>query len=134
MSRRTLEGDVLQNKSSIMIETIAKKSDLALFGSEVCSAGFASENMVTGILGMGTLTSFELVRRIMNAATTHITTQSTPEMVTRKFNTFVLLLHDKLKLDDLARDLAQALGVYCIIIPVHDERRRRPTYVFMNNS
>jgi hypothetical protein len=61
MSRKTLEEDVLQNKSATIIETVAKVSDLALFGSEVCGAGFASENMVTGILGMGTVTSFEQV-------------------------------------------------------------------------
>jgi hypothetical protein len=110
MSRRTPEEDVLQNKGATMIETIAKKSDLALFGSEVCSAGFASGNTVTGILGMGTVTKFEQVRRIMSAVTTHITIASTPEVVTRKFNTFVLLLQEKLKLNELAIELTQALG------------------------
>jgi hypothetical protein len=96
-----------------MIKAIAKGSNLALFGAEVCGAGFASEDMVDGILGMtGAITTFEKVRRIISAVTTYITTQSTPEMVTQKFDSFVLLVHDKLGLKDLARDLTQALGMY----------------------
>jgi hypothetical protein len=93
-----------------MIEIIANNADLDLFGSEVHGAGFAPKNTITGILSVGAATTFEKVRKIMNAVNTHITTQPTPEMVTRKFNTFVLLLHDKLKLDELARDLTRALG------------------------
>jgi hypothetical protein len=93
-----------------MIEIIANNADLDLFGSEVHGAGFAPKNTVTGILSVGGATNFKKVRQIMNAVTTHITTQSTPEMVTQRFNTFVLLLHDKLELDGVARDLTQALG------------------------
>jgi hypothetical protein len=92
-----------------MIATIADNVDLDLFWSEVYGAGFAPENMITEILSVGGH-NFVKVMQIMDAVLIHITTQSTPEMVTRKFNTFVLLLHDKLKLDELARELTQALG------------------------
>jgi hypothetical protein len=116
MSGRTLEEDVLQKKSSTIIKRIAVGSDLALFGSEVSGAGFASGSAVNGNLNMAGITDCDKVRRIMNAVTTHITTQSTPEVVTEKFNTFVLLLHDKLELKDLAKELTQALSMYTRII------------------
>lgn len=47
------------------------------------------------------------VSTIMSAAAVSITTASTPEDVTRKFNQLILVLHDKLGLEDLAEQLVR---------------------------
>lgn len=110
MSRRTKEGDVLQLMTATLNAITSNQSDPVRFGDVVCSAGFMSEKAARGIMSIGGITNYDKVSRIMSAVVNHVTSQSSPAVVTRKFNQFVLLLYNELSLDGLALQLVEKLS------------------------
>ena len=113
MSRRSKEGDVLREMTATLNRTITDQSDPVWFGDAVSSAGFISQQATMDITSTGTISEYDKVRRIASAVVSHITCQRSPEMVSQKFDQFVLLVHHQLKLDDLARKL---VGKMCEFI------------------
>lgn len=108
MSQRSKEGDVLQGMTATLNQTISDQSNPVRFGDAVSSAGFISQQTAMDITSMG-ITNYDKVRRITSAVVSHVTSQASPEVVSEKFDTFVVLVHDQLKLDGLATKLAEKL-------------------------
>ena len=72
------------------------------------SAGLIAEQAAMNVTSMA-ISEYDKVRRITSAVMSHITNQASPEVVTQRFDKFVLVLYDQLKLDDLATKLAEKL-------------------------
>ena len=67
------------------------------FATAMCNAGFVSVDRASDF------------GSIMSAVKDDITSQSTEEMITEKFNKFVILLHENLEQQHFARDLTEKL-------------------------
>ncbi len=107
MSRRTAEGDILQEMGSTLNDTISKQWSLERLGSVMSSAGFVSERTVEDITSIGGISKYDKVSRIMSAVKDYITNSGG---VTQKFDQFIILLYNELRLEHLAQQLVEKLG------------------------
>ena len=120
MAKRTLEGDALQDMTSILNHGISDQVQPIPFGEVMSSANFVSDQTVKNVTSRGG-SNYTEVSAIMVAVRSHICTQRKQEMVTQKFNEFVLILHNELRLDALAQQLVDKLSknaclkIYCIM-------------------
>lgn len=112
MSRRSKEGDVLRDMAATLNRTITAESDPVRFGDVMSSAGLIAEQAAMDVTSMA-ISEYDKVRRITSAVISHITNQASPEVITQRFDQFVLVLYDQLKLDDLANKLAAKLCELC---------------------
>ena len=104
----TLEGDALQEMTATLNEGISEQGTLNTFGDAMSSANFVSPQTVRYAMSKGGDSDYVKVSNIMSAVKSHISTQSTQEKVTRRFNEFVILLHN-LGLENLAQLLVERL-------------------------
>ena len=94
---RTLEGDALQDTTSILNHGISDQVQLISFGEAMSSANFVSDQTVKNIYVTSRGDSnYTKVSATMVAVRCHICTQRKQDMVTQKFNEFVLILHNEL--------------------------------------
>lgn len=89
-------------------QVISNQHEPVLFGDAMSSANFVSPQTVSNAISKGGNSDYAKVSAIMSAVKSHITTQSTQEKVTQKFNEFVLILQN-LRLDYLAQVLLDKL-------------------------
>lgn len=115
MSRRTEEGLVLQRLTQRLIDNISASTSPPKFGDVMCGAGFITKQMAIDVTGISGVSDYTKVSRILSDVSNHITSQHSGEMVTEKFDQFVMLLCDQLALDDLAQQLVQKLGMYLTV-------------------
>ena len=109
MTQRTKEGEVLESMTATLNYTISEQLEPVRFGDVVSSAGFLSDQRAKSFTSAKGTSDYEKVSKITSAVVNHITSQSSPEMVTQQFDKFVLLLHDE-SLDGLANQLAGKRG------------------------
>ena len=105
---RNSEIDVLRKMTSTLIVTISRQSDPVRFADAVYSAGFITEEAKYDAMS-NVRNDYGKVSKVMSIVTTHIAQQLNYDEVCRKFDSFVLLLHDELTMKDLARQLVDKL-------------------------
>ena len=113
---RTKEGEVLRVMTSTVNVAISKQSDPVRFADAAYSAGFISEELKMDSMS-ATSNDYGKVSKVMFAVMTHIKQQSEYGQVCRKFDRFILLLCDELKMKDLAKQLVDKLCelVYVVV-------------------
>ena len=108
MVTRTPEGDALQEMTATLNEGISEQGTPSTFGDAMSSANFVSPQTVRNAMSKGGDSDYIKVSNMMSAVKSHISTQSTQEKVTQRFNEFVIKLHD-LRLENLAQLLVERL-------------------------
>lgn len=101
-------GIVLQGMTSTLNVIISVLSDPVQFADAAYSAGFITEQVKLDSMS-SVSTAYVKVSKILSAVKNHITQQATCDDVCRKFDQFVILLHDQLKMKDLARQLVEGM-------------------------
>ena len=105
---RNSEIDVLRKMTSTLNVAISLQSDPVRFADAVYSAGFITEEAKYDTMS-NVRNDYGKVSKVMSIVTTHIAQQLNYDEVCRKFDSFVLLLHDELTMKDLARQLVDKL-------------------------
>ena len=108
LDQRSEEGDVLRKMTSTLNTTITKHSDPVRFADAAYSDGFIADQMRLDSMSLVN-TAYAKVSKIMSAVESHITQQTTYDEVCQKFDQFIILLHNKLELKDVARQLVDKL-------------------------
>ena len=108
MTTRTKEEDALEEMTLTLNQAISNQADLAMFGD--AAAKFVSKQFVNGVKSKMGESNYSKVSTIMSAVISHITTQSTQELVTQEFNKFILMLREVLRLEGLAQQLEDKLS------------------------
>jgi uncharacterized membrane protein len=107
-----MESGVLQEMTATLNDTISIQSDPVRYSDVASSGGFMSGQTAMDITSMS-ITKYDKVSRITSAVVSHITNQASPKAITQKFDRFVLLLHNQLKLNILATKLVERLCEFC---------------------
>ncbi len=95
---RSPENEALRNKWATVNLAIGSQTSITTFGNFLSQRGFLSPQIVRNFLSVGDISS--QVNKLMGAVQTKI--EYTPA---KYYPEFVLLLHDDLKLTDLAEDM-----------------------------
>ena len=108
LDQRSKEGDVLRKMTATLNVAISKHSDPVRFADAAYSDGFIADQVRLDTMSLVS-TAYLKVSKIMSAVESHITQQTTYDEVCRMFNQFIILLHNKLELKDVARQLVDKL-------------------------
>ena len=106
--RRNVE-EVRQGVEQVFQEVIPVELQQENFSTAMCNAGCDTVNSAEN--------SSDYFSSIMSVVK-DITSQSTEELIRKKFNKFVVHLHDNLKRKDLAQDLVDKFCKYVTLIMV----------------
>ena len=109
MSKRSAEGDTLDDLNHDINSVLANHLDQ--FAGAVC-AKFVPQPTVSSIVSQHGVSKYSKASQIMDAVRSSITIQASQEMITKKFDDFVLLLRN-LNLDYLADLLVEKLSEFC---------------------
>ena len=105
---RSKEADLLREMTGPLNVAISDQSDPVRFADAAYSAGFISKETKNDSLS-SVKNDYGKVSKVMSAVNTHITRQANYDEVCRKFDRFIVLLHDELKMKDLAKQLVEKL-------------------------
>ena len=131
MSARPPEKDALQEVQYSLNRALSTRSNAQQLGGIVATKGWLSEDAMIDICGSKE-SEFTKVSNIMNAVRASITLaglNNSRERITKKFDEFVLVLHDDLGLKDVAQDLVEACSKWlCHVMslykfPLHSCRK-----------
>ncbi len=102
---RSPEYDALQSKWATVNSAIESQTNITTFGNFISQRGFLSPQSVRNFLSVGDISS--QVAKLMGAVQTKI--EYTPA---KYYPEFVVLLHDDLKLTDLAEDMVATCNAF----------------------
>ena len=105
--------DVLRTMTSTLNEAISEQSDPLRFADAVYSAGFITKDAKSDAMS-SVRNRYGKVSQVMSIVETHIRQQLNYDEVCRKFDRFILLLHDELKMKDLATQLVDKLREFAV--------------------
>ena len=101
--------------TSTLNVAISQQSDPLRFADAAYSAGFISEEAKNDAMS-SVRNDYGKVSKVVSVVKTHITQQANYDKVCQKFDHFILLLHDELKMKDLARQLVEKLRELAVCV------------------